>query len=109
MTAYSLQTPPHSGAQVTTVTPTTGAVDTCPTGPYVTLCITGPSSASATVAIPLPSYDGQAVTARSVTVPSGQTWQVPLPASVYGPGPLTLTWSGTLTACTVYVTAGTAS
>jgi hypothetical protein len=28
---------------------------------------------------------------------------VPMPSSVYGPGPVTLTWSGTLTASSVNV------
>jgi spore germination protein YaaH len=88
--------------------PTTGAVDTCPTGANLSLLVVGPSSASATVALPIPTFDGQAVTARSVTVPTGQTWLIPLPSSVYGPGPITLTWSGTLTASAeaVVATAG---
>ena len=101
MTAYSLQTPGHAGLQLTPVTPTTGAVDTTPTGANIGLFIVGPSSASATLSIPVPAYDGQSVTARSVTIASGQIWTVPLPPNVYGPGPLTLTWGGTLTACTV--------
>jgi len=109
MTAYSIQTAPHAGLQLTPTTPTTGAVDTCPTGANIAMVIAGPSSASATVAIPLPAYDGQAVTARSVTVATGQTWIVPMPSAVYGPGPVTLTWSGTLTAATVNVISAPAS
>jgi len=105
MTAYSIQSPAHAGLQLSGTLPTTGAVDTCPTGPNVQMIIQGPSSASATVSIPLPAYDGQAVTARSVTVASGTVWSVPMPASVYGPGPVTLTWSGTLTASSVNVVA----
>jgi hypothetical protein len=105
MTAYTIQSPAHAGLQLAGTLPTTGAVDTCPTGANIAMVITGPSSASATVAIPLPAYDGQAVTARSVTVASGQTWIVPMPATVYGPGPVTLTWSGTLTASAVNVVA----
>ena len=53
---------------------------------------------------PVLVFDGQAVTARSVTVASGQTWQIPLPPSVYGVGPITVTWSGTLTASSVAIT-----
>lgn len=105
MTAYALQTPAHAGLTLTPTTPTTGAVDTCPTGANIGLLIVGPSSASATVAIPVPNVDGLAVTSRSVTVASGQTWLVPMPSTVYGPGPVTLTWSGTLTACVVYLIA----
>lgn len=105
MTAYTVQSPSHSGLQLSGTLPTTGAVDTCPTGANIAMIIQGPSSASATVAIPLPNVDGQAVTARSVTIASGQTWIVPMPATVYGTGPVTLTWSGTLTASSVNVIA----
>jgi len=109
MTAYALQSPAHAGLTLSSTTPTTGAVDTCPTGANIVMVIVGPSSASATVAIPLPAYDGQAVTARSFTVASGAIGAVPMPASVYGTGPVTLTWSGTLTACTVNVIGTSAS
>ena len=109
MTAYTLQTPSHAGLQLTPTTPTTGAVDTCPTGANIVMVIVGPSSASATVAIPVPNVDGLAVTSRSVTIASGQTWTVPMPSTVYGPGPVTLTWSGTLTAATVNVISAPAS
>jgi|SRR6516164_1776719 hypothetical protein len=103
MTAYAIQSPPHAGAQLTMTLPTTGAVDTWPTGANVSAFIQGPSSATATVSLPIPTFDGQAVTARSVTVASGQTWFVPLPPSVYGVGPITVTWSGTLTASAVAI------
>lgn len=103
MTALAAQNPPHAGAQITTTLPTTGSVDTCPTGDGLSLIVVGPSSASATVSLPIPNFDGQAVTARSVTVASGQTWAIPLPVAVYGNGPITLTWSGTLTAAQEYV------
>jgi hypothetical protein len=105
MTAYALQNAPHAGLQLTPTTPTTGSVDTCPTGANIGLLIVGPSSASATLAIPVPNVDGLAVTARSVTIATGQTWLVPMPSAVYGPGPVTLTWGGTLTACVVYLVA----
>ena len=109
MAAYALQTPSHAGLTLSSTTPTTGSVDTCPTGANIVMLIVGPSSASATVSIPLPSYDGQAVTARSVVTASGAMSVVPLPSATYGPGPLTLTWSGTLTACTVNVISAPAS
>lgn len=103
MTAYAIQSPPHAGQQLTMTLPTTGAVDTWPTGANVHALIVGPSSASATVALPIPTFDGQAVTARSVTIASGQVWSIPLPPSVYGVGPITVTWSGTLTASSVAI------
>jgi hypothetical protein len=106
MTALAAQSPTHAGQQLTMTTPTTGAVDTAPTGPGLSLLVVGPSSASATVALPVPTYDGLAVTARSVTIPSGQVWLIPLPDTVYGPGPIVLTWSGTLTAATEAVVRG---
>jgi len=104
MTAFSVQAPGHGGAVITLTLPTTGSVDTVPTGPGIGLWVTGPSSASATVAIPLPNVDGtQAVTARSVTINTATSQLIPLPSSVYGTGPITLTWSGTLTASAVAV------
>jgi hypothetical protein len=64
----------------------------------------GPSSASATVTIPIPNVDGtQAVTGRAVTIATATSQLIPLPSSVYGTGPVTVTWSGTLTAAVVAV------
>ena len=104
MTAFSVQAPGHGGAVITLTAPTTGAVDTVPTGPGIGLWVNGPSSASATVAIPLPNVDGtQAVTPRSTTISTATSQLIPLPSSVYGAGPVTVTWSGTLTAATVAV------
>jgi hypothetical protein len=45
----------------------------------------------------------QAVTGRNVVIATGQSWLIPLPSSVYGAGPVTVTWAGTLTACTCAV------
>ena len=104
MTAFTVQAPPHAGAVITLTLPTTGSVDTVPTGPGIGLWVVGPSSASATVAIPIPNVDGtQAVTARSVTIATATSQLIPLPSTVYGTGPITLTWSGTLTAAGVAV------
>jgi len=104
MTAFTTQSPGHGGAVITLTAPTTGAVDTVPTGPGIGLWVVGPSSASATVAIPLPNVDGtQTVTPRSTTIATATSQLIPLPSSVYGSGPVTLTWSGTLTACVVAV------
>ncbi len=104
MTAFAVQAPGHGGAVITLTAPTTGSVDTVPTGAGIGLWVVGPSSASATVAIPIPNVDGtQTVTARSVTINTATSQLIPLPSTVYGTGPITLTWSGTLTACTVAV------
>jgi hypothetical protein len=105
MTAFSVQGPAHAGMKFTMTAPTTGTVDTVPTGPGIGLLVLAPSSASANVTIPIPNVDGtQSVTGRNVVVNTGDTpWVIPLPSSVYGPGPVTLTWAGTLTGCTVAV------
>ena len=103
MTAYAIQSPPHAGQQLTMPLPTTGAVDTWPTGANVAAVIVGPSSASMNVTLPVPTFDGLAVTGRVVTIATGQTWIVPLPPSVYGVGPITVTWAGTLTASAVAI------
>lgn len=106
MTALAVQSPAHAGLKLTMTTPTTGAVDTVPTGAGLSLLILAGSS-SATLAIPIPNVDGtQAVTARPITIASADTPQVvPLPSTVYGPGPVTLTWGGTLTGVTYAVVA----
>jgi hypothetical protein len=104
MTAFAVQAPGHGGAVITLTAPTTGSVDTVPTGAGIGLWVVGPSSASATVAIPIPAVDAtQAVTPRSVTIATATSQLIPLPSTVYGTGPITLTWSGTLTACVVAV------
>ena len=104
MTAFAVQAPGHGGAVITLTAPTTGSVDTVPTGAGIGLWVVGPSSASATVAIPIPAVDAtQAVTPRSVTIATATSQLIPLPSTVYGTGPVTLTWSGTLTACVVAV------
>jgi len=104
MTAFAVQGPGHAGAVITLTAPTTGAVDTVPTGAGIGLLIVGPSSASANVTVPIPNVDGtQAVTGRNLVVSTGTTALLPLPSSVYGAGPVTVTWAGTLTACTCAV------
>ena len=104
MTAFAVQGPGHGGAVITLTAPTTGSVDTVPTGAGIGLWVVGPSSASATVAIPIPNVDAtQAVTARSVTIATATSQLIPLPSTVYGTGPVTVTWSGTLTAAVVAV------
>jgi len=101
MTALGVQGPAHAGAQTTMTTPTTGAVDTVPTGAGIGLLILA-GSGSGNITIPLPNVDGsQVVTGRNVVIAAGNTpWIVPLPDSVYGPGPVTVTWAGTLTGIT---------
>ncbi len=104
MTALAVQSPTHAGQQLSMTTPTTGAVDTVPTGAGLGLLILA-GSGSGNVTIPIPNVDGtQAVAGRLVTIASGNTpWSVPLPPSVYGAGPVTLTWAGTLTGITYAV------
>lgn len=107
MATYTLQSPPHAGAAITFVTsPATGDVAPCGTGqvnasaPGSALLVVGPSSSSMTVSLPGLTDDGLAVGPRVVTVPSGQTWLIPLPSSVYG-STVTITYGGTLTAAQV--------
>lgn len=104
MTAFAVQAPGHGGAALTLTAPTTGSVDTVPTGAGIGLLVVGPSSASANVTIPIPNVDGtQTVTGRNVVISTGTTALIPLPSTVYGTGPVTVTWAGTLTACTCAV------
>jgi hypothetical protein len=103
MTAYVVQNPPHAGLQLNLVAPTAGAADSCPTGAGIGMIVTGPSSGSATVTLPLPPEDNLPGPGRQVSVPSGQTWLIPVPDDTYGPAPITVTWAGTLTGATVAV------
>lgn len=101
MTAYAVQSPPHAGAQLTYSTPANG--DTMPTGAGVALLVKNPAAGTAiTVAATLPSVDGLPGPTRTVNIPVGPAdWLIPFPASVYGPGPVTLTYTGTLTSVQV--------
>lgn len=105
MTAFAVQGPPHAGMKFTMTIPTTGSVDTVPTGPGIGMLVLPPSSASMNVTIPIPNVDAtQTVTGRNVVITAADTpWIIPLPSSVYGPGPVTLTWAGTLTASSMAV------
>ena len=96
MTAYALQSPPHAGAQVTWTNPPANG-DTVVPGTKTGLLIYNGGGGTVTVSIPLPTSDGQTVTARLVTLLTLQTWLIPLPSSVYGTSAVTLTYTGTLT------------
>lgn len=96
LSVYKLQVSPHAGLALALVTPASG--DLAPTAAGNGLLVINPSGGtSITVSLPLPASDGQTVTPRVITIPAGQTWLIPLPASVYGTANVPVTYTGTLT------------
>ena len=95
MATYTVQNPPHTGAQVSySVVPANG--DIAPCGPGLGLLIVNPAAnGNVTVSLPMLPFDGVTVGPRVVTVPQATTWLIPLPSSVYG-STATLTYTGTL-------------
>lgn len=94
MATYTVQGPPHAGAQVTYQAPVSG--DLAPTGAGIGLLVKNASATSMNVTLPVtPTYDGLTVTARVVAVPSSTDALIPLPDSVYGSNPTTVNYSAT--------------
>jgi len=90
---------------LTTVTPVTG--DLAPTGPANYLMVFNGSASSINVTLPIPSFDGQAVTSRVVAVAASTLaapvfTPIPIPSTVYGTGTVAITYSATATV-SVYV------
>lgn len=104
MTTYALQSPGHPGAELTFNTPASG--DLAPCGAKTALMVVNPTgNGNVTVSLPMPASDGVSVGPRVVTCPAGSsapTW-IPLPTSVYGEGPISLTYTGTLATVEVAV------
>ena len=98
MATYTLQSPPHAGAQLTFVTPASGDLVTPGTG--VGIMIINPTgNGSVTVSLPMPASDGVTVGPRVVTctAASANPTIIPIPSTVYGTVPIALTYTGTLT------------
>lgn len=100
MANYPIQSASHGGLPaLTMVTPVNGdTVQPTPSGFLIVEC--GASGAPVLTLTP-PTYDGQAVGPRAITMAANNTYLIPIPTSVYGTGLLTLAWSGTLTTVTV--------
>lgn len=97
MATYSLQSPPHAGAQLTFVTPASG--DLVTPGQGIGIMIINPTGNGAvTVSLPMPASDGVTVGPRIVScaAASGSPTIIPIPSSVYGTAPIALTYTGTL-------------
>jgi hypothetical protein len=101
MTTYALQAPAHAGAQLTWTTPATGDQLTPAAG--TALVVLNPTGSSITVSLPMPASDGVTVGPRVVTCAVSATAPtvIPVPSAVYGSSPITLTYTGTLTAVQV--------
>jgi hypothetical protein len=97
MTTYALQAPPHAGAQLTFNTPASGDLAQPGVG-YALMVVNPTGNGAVTVSLPMPLSDGVTVGPRVVSCPAGSTAPtlIPLPPSVYGNTPVTLTYTGTL-------------
>jgi len=104
MATYTVQNPPHTGAQVSySVVPANGDITPC--GPGLGLLIVNPAAnGTVTVSLPMLPFDGVAVGPRVVTMLQATTWLIPLPSTVYG-STATLTYTGTLATVQVAVIA----
>ena len=108
MAVYPIQNPPHSGLPaLTMVTPVTG--DQVQPGPNEGLLVVSGASGAPVLTLPMPTYDGQVVGPRVITMAANSVYWIDIPSSVYGTGLLTLGWSGTLTTVTVAAIASSAT
>ena len=96
MATYSVQSPPHAGAQVTLSAPGGTTGDLAPTGSGIALLVVNGATSTSVSLTPV-TFDGLAVTARSVTIPATSTTLIPLPSSVYGAGTTAVTYGNITT------------
>ena len=102
MATYTVQNPPHAGAQVTFTSPPANN-DVAPCGSGIALMVVNPAAnGTVTVSLPALTDDGMTVGPRVVSVPQATTWFIPLISSVYG-STVTLTYTGTLATVQVAV------
>ena len=97
MTTYALQAPGHAGAQLTFNTPANGDLATPGVG-YALMVVNPTGNGAVTVSLPMPASDGVTVGPRVISCPAGSNAPtfIPLPPSVYGNTPVSLTYTGTL-------------
>jgi hypothetical protein len=107
LATYTLQSPPHAGAQLTFTEPPASGDLVTPGQGYGLLVINPTGNGSVTVSLPMPTSDGVTVGPRVVTCAAATATPtlIPLPSSVYGTAPIALTYTGTLTTVQVaYIT-----
>jgi len=100
MTTYAIQTPAHAGTAVTYAAPSGTTGDLAPTGPVggpgVALAVNNGATPT-TVLLTALGVDGLPGAVRTVTIPATSTVLIPLLASVYGPGPIPVTYGNITT------------
>jgi hypothetical protein len=102
MATYTVQSPPHAGAQLVPVSPpASGDIAPCASGTGL-LVVNPAANGTVTVSLPMLPFDGVTVGPRVVSLPQGTSWMIPLAPSVYG-ATVTLTYTGTLTTVLVSV------
>jgi hypothetical protein len=99
---YVAQSITHAGSQPTWTAPAASG-DQAPTGASLYLVVFNGSVSSITVTLPFtPTYDGQGVTSRTVSVPASTLAApapvfIPLPDGVYGVGLTAVNYSAVTT------------
>jgi len=99
MTTYALQTPAHAGTAVTYAAPSGTTGDLAPTGSGaqgIALAVNNGATPT-TVLLTALGVDGLPGAVRTVTIPATSTVLIPLLASVYGPGPIPVTYGNITT------------
>jgi hypothetical protein len=100
MTTYALQTPTHAGTPIVYAAPsgTTGdlAPTSLPNAAGIALMVNNGATPT-TVLLTALSVDGLPGAVRTVTIPATSTVPIPLLASVYGPGPIPVTYGNITT------------
>jgi hypothetical protein len=82
---YTIQSPPHAGAQITLIAPGGTSGDQAPTGSGLALLVVNGATPTTVTLVPTP-FDSLTVGTRTFTVVASSTNLIPLPASVYGTG-----------------------
>jgi hypothetical protein len=97
MATYTVQSPPHGPTAAITLSAPGGTTgDLAPTGSGVALLVANGATPTAVTLVALP-FDGLVVTTRSVTIAASSTYLIPLPASVYGAGTVSVGYSNVTT------------
>ncbi|MFF7966760.1 hypothetical protein ACFZC3_15510 [Streptomyces sp. NPDC007903] len=80
MATLTMNVVPHAGLRTDTLlVPASAGGDSCATGQGVFLRVKNADAASHTLTFPFAqTVDGQAVTPRTVTVPAGASWDIPV-------------------------------
>lgn len=96
MATYAVQSPPHAGALITVQAPGGTTGDLAPTGSGIALYVSNGATPTTVTLVPLP-FDNLTVGTRSVAIAAASQYLIPLPASVYGAGTVSVGYANVTT------------